>query len=78
MAFLETANGLLSLYDKRSVTFKNIAGQIILPGPTYENAFARAPYMIRFQSGWLNFDICSVHIYLRQGSQEFARIQKTN
>ncbi len=51
------------LYDKRTVTFKNIAGQIILPGPTYENAFARAPYMIRFQSGWLNFDICSVHIY---------------
>jgi len=29
----------------------------------YPNAFARAPYMIRFQSGWLNFDICTVHIY---------------
>lgn len=51
------------LYDKRTVSFKNIAGQIILPGKTYANAFARAPYMIRFQSGWLNFDICTVHIY---------------
>jgi len=51
------------LYDKRTVSFENIAGQIILPGKQYPNAFARAPYMIRFQSGWLVFDLCTVHIY---------------
>ncbi|WP_421943227.1 endonuclease/exonuclease/phosphatase family protein [Pedobacter sp.] len=56
------------LYDKRTVSFKNIAGQIILPGKKYANAFARAPYMIRFQSGWLNFDICTVHIYYGKAS----------
>ncbi len=57
------------LYDKRTVSFKNIAGQIILPGENYENAFARAPYMIRFQSGWLKFDICTTHIYYGKASK---------
>lgn len=57
------------LYDKRTVSFRNIAGQIILPGKQYPNAFARAPYMIRFQSGWLNFDICTVHIYYGKESK---------
>lgn len=57
------------LYDKRTVSFKNVAGQIILPGESYKNAFARAPYMIRFQSGWLKFDICTVHIYYGKASK---------
>lgn len=64
------------LYDKRTVSFKNIAGQIILPGKSYANAFARAPYMIRFQSGWLSFDICTTHIYYGKAatnSDEYKR-----
>lgn len=51
------------LYDKRTVSFRNIAGQIILPGTNSESQFARSPYVIRFQSGWLKFDICTAHIY---------------
>lgn len=55
---------LAFLYDKRTVQFRNIAGQVILP-PTDKNTeqFARSPYIIRFQSGWLSFDLCTVHIF---------------
>lgn len=54
---------LAFLYDKRTVTFRNIAGQVILPPAKDISQFARSPYVIRFQSGWLKFDICTTHIY---------------
>jgi exonuclease III len=54
---------LAFLYDKRTVSFRNIAGQIILSPSEEGPQFARAPYIIRFQSGWLKFDICTTHIY---------------
>lgn len=60
---------LAFLYDKRTVSFKNIAGQIIIPGKSNTVQFARAPYVIRFQSGWLNFDICTTHIYYGKDSK---------
>lgn len=64
------------LYDKRTVSFRNIAGQIILPGALNEEQFARSPYIIRFQSGWLKFDICTTHIYYgkaTKSSPEYKR-----
>lgn len=67
---------LVFIYDKRTVSFRDIAGQIILPGTNNENQFARAPYVIRFQSGWLKFDICTVHIYYGKDSvtsEEYKR-----
>jgi exonuclease III len=55
---------LCFLYDKRTVSFRNIAGQVILPqSDAGDKQFARAPYLIRFQAGWLKFDICTAHIY---------------
>ncbi len=65
-------------YDRRKVHFQKIAGEIVLPGElliskaTLEidgktvvagNQFKRTPFMASFQSGWLKFDICTVHIY---------------
>lgn len=67
---------LAFLYDKRTVSFRNIAGQIILPGASNTTQFARSPYVIRFQSGWLKFDICTAHIYYgsaTKSSPEYAR-----
>lgn len=54
---------LAFLYDKRTVSFRNIGGQVILPGTSNTVQFARAPYVIRFQSGWVKLDICTAHIY---------------
>ena len=55
---------LAFIYDKRTVEFKNIAGQVVLPKTTQiPDQFARAPYVIRFQSGWVRFDIATAHIY---------------
>ncbi|AZI26653.1 hypothetical protein EA772_15370 [Pedobacter sp. G11] len=64
------------LYDKRTVSFKDIAEQLILPRENYENAFARAPYMIQFQSGWLKFDICTTHIYYGKASKTSPEYQR--
>lgn len=55
---------LAFIYDKRTVTFKNIAGQVVLPkSPKFPEQFARAPYIIRFQAGWIKFDIATAHIF---------------
>lgn len=66
------------VYDKRKVWFQNIAGEIVLPpsmlisGAEVEiadkivktgNQFKRTPFIASFQSGWLKFDICTVHLY---------------
>ena len=65
-------------YDKRKVWFQSIAGEIVLPpsmlisgaeievdGATIRagNQFKRTPFIASFQSGWLKFDICTVHLY---------------
>jgi endonuclease/exonuclease/phosphatase family metal-dependent hydrolase len=72
------------VYDKRKVWFKNIAGEIVLPNnlliskselTSSDNQlvsgkqFRRTPYVVSFQSGWLKFDLCTVHIYYGQGSE---------
>jgi endonuclease/exonuclease/phosphatase family metal-dependent hydrolase len=87
------------LYDIRKVWFQNIAGEIVLPpsflisGAEVEvrgkkviagNQFKRTPFMASFQSGWLKFDICTVHLYygadsgekLEQRIEEIDRIAK--
>lgn len=55
---------LAYIYDKRTVRFENIAGQVVLPKSSkIPDQFARAPYVIRFQAGWVKFDIATAHIY---------------
>lgn len=54
------------VYDKRKVHFEKIAGEIVLPDSRLvggNRQFARTPFLVAFQSGWLRFMICTVHIY---------------
>ena len=68
---------LAFIYDKRTVSFRNIAGQVILPPNKEGNIqFARSPYIIRFQSGWLKFDICTTHIYFGKESKSSAEYKR--
>jgi endonuclease/exonuclease/phosphatase family metal-dependent hydrolase len=69
---------MVFLFDRRKVRFQKIAGEIVLPPNllisratlstegkevTGGKQFRRTPFMASFQSGWLKFDICTVHIY---------------
>lgn len=71
------------VYDKRKVWFQNIAGEIVLPPSMLisksefdakgekviaGNQFKRTPFIASFQSGWLKFDICTVHLYYGSSS----------
>lgn len=73
------------VYDDRKVWFQSIAGEIVLPprllisGAEVEiegktviagNQFKRTPFIAMFQSGWLRFDICTVHLYYGSSSGE--------
>ncbi|MBC8138919.1 MAG: endonuclease/exonuclease/phosphatase family protein [Fibrella sp.] len=60
------------IYDTRKVSFRNIAGEIVLPnsGKYAGIQFARTPYIVSFQCGWFKFDLCSTHLYYGQASGE--------
>ena len=54
------------VFDTRKVLFRNIAGEIVLPKNLLigeERQFARTPFSVKFQSGWFQFDLCTVHLY---------------
>lgn len=66
-------------FRKSKVWFRNEAGEIVLPkgqkiaergsDATGEQVqFARTPFCVAFQSGWLKFKICTVHIYYGKDS----------
>ncbi len=52
------------LYDTNKVTFKNVAGEIVLPKNKLLNGlqFARTPFSVMFQVGWFKFYLTTVHI----------------
>lgn len=57
---------MVFLYDSAKVKFKHIAGEIVLPKSALvdgEHQFARSPFLVRFQSGWFKFNLCTVHLY---------------
>ncbi len=77
------------VFDKRKVWFKNIAGEIVLPSNlliskvqletrgkkvTAGKQFRRTPFIVSFQSNWLRFDLCTVHIYY--GSSSGDKLQE--
>jgi len=65
------------IYDVRRVTFKKVAGEIVLPknDPTLQGMqFARTPFMVSFQSGWSKFSLCTAHIYF--GSDNGEQMQR--
>ena len=54
------------LYDKSKISFKKMAGEIVLPKEKLIDGslqFARTPYCISFQAGWFKFVLTTVHIY---------------
>ena len=57
---------LAFVYDKNKVTFKRIAGEIVLPPDKLIDGklqFARTPYCVAFQAGWFKFVLTTVHIF---------------
>lgn len=60
------------VYDTRKVSFRNIAGEIVIPKHKLladEQQFARTPFIVSFQAGWFRFAICTVHIYFGENSK---------
>lgn len=75
---------MVFVFDRRKVWFKNIAGEIVLPGNLLISKskmtdsgstlyagkqFRRTPFAVSFQSGWFKFDLCTVHIYYGKGKE---------
>lgn len=60
------------IYDQKKVLFRNIAGEIVLPGTLKKPVpqFARTPYLVSFQAGWFKFNLCTVHIYYGKDTGE--------
>jgi len=67
------------IYDKNKVTFKGVAGELVLPdkeliidkddkGGERQLQFARTPFMCSFQSGWFKFIFSTVHIYFGEST----------
>lgn len=57
---------MVYVFNCNKVQFKHIAGEIVLPkNELIQDAYqaARSPFLVRFQSGWFKFNLCSVHIY---------------
>lgn len=64
---------MVLLFDSNKVQFKHIAGEITLPPSAEiggEHQFARSPFLVRFQSGWFKFNLCTVHLYYGAPSGE--------
>lgn len=60
---------------------RNITGEIYrlrFPQDTFDDSlrqFARTPYLLSFQTGWLKLNLCTVHIYYGDSSDE-ARLEQ--
>jgi exonuclease III len=60
------------IYDQKKITFRNLAGEVVLPGSNEKPVpqFARTPYLVGFQAGWFKFNLCTVHIYYGEDTGE--------
>lgn len=70
------------IFNKEKVSFKGIAGELVLPDKdlisnvTKRYQFSRTPFACSFQSGWLKFMFATVHIYYgkqSKSSNEYKR-----
>jgi exonuclease III len=67
------------VYDRRKVSFRNIAGEVVLPKSKLvlkDLQFARTPYLVAFQAGWFKFQLCTVHIYYGDASDSSAKMKR--
>ena len=54
------------VYDKSKISFKNVAGELVLPEKKLINMelqFARTPFCAAFQAKWFKFKLATVHIF---------------
>ncbi len=57
------------IFDKAKVSFRGVAGELVLPDNLQvidgerKRQFSRSPFMCSFQSGWFKFALSTVHIY---------------
>lgn len=64
------------IYDKTKVSFKGIAGELVLDDLNLikdgekRRQFSRTPFMCSFQSGWFKFNFSTVHVYFGSDSGE--------
>ena len=59
------------VYDKSKITFKNLAGELVLPKEKLIDnnlQFARTPFCVAFQAKWFKFRLATVHIYYGSSS----------
>lgn len=62
---------LAFLFDSRTVRFARTAGEVVLPAPDAPvRQLARTPFLVSFQAGWTQFDLCTVHIYYGQSQAD--------
>lgn len=66
------------LYDTRKVSFKNLAGEIVLEKKKLidEMQFARTPFCVSFQAGWFKFNLTTVHIIYGSGESKPRRLKE--
>ena len=72
------------IYDKRTVDFKGIAGELVLPQNMLirnndgfvERQFSRTPFKCSFQSGWFKFKVTTVHIYFGEDSEKSNKFKR--
>jgi len=65
------------LYDKSKLSFKNLAGEIVLSDKYLIKGklqYARTPFCVAFQAGWFMFNLTTVHIYYgKERGEEYLR-----
>ena len=63
------------LYDTNKVSFKNVAGEIVLPHTELIQGmqFARTPFCVSFQAGWFKFNLATVHIVYGNSDEDLNR-----
>ena len=66
------------LYDTNKVSFKNLAGEIVLEKKKLidEMQFARTPFCVSFQAGWFKFNLTTVHIIYGSGESKPRRLKE--
>lgn len=68
---------LAFIYDTRKVSFRKMAGEIVLPDTAAgQKQIARSPFIVAFQSGWFRFYITTVHIYYGKDSETSAEFKR--
>ena len=66
------------LYDTHKVSFKNLAGEIVLEKKKLidDMQFARTPFCVSFQAGWFKFNLTTVHIIYGSGESKPRRLKE--